>query len=134
MVPTNMKITMNYPKPCTLDTRGVSLMPCRSANPPIPENKNIKKLQANRIQSISQPASQSVHQSVCRSVSQSTTPSLRSATLSVSQPVNQPASQPTHPSTDHFVRARWREGRRQVDNGNVIFILCRLGPENVHIL
>ena len=31
------------------------------------------------------------------------------------QSVSQPASQSTHPSTDHFIRARWREGRRRVD-------------------
>jgi len=30
------------------------------------------------------------------------------------QSVSQPASQSTHPSTDHFVRSRWRGARRQI--------------------
>ena len=104
------------------------------------KNKNTKKFQANTIQSVSQPASQPVNQSVCRSVSQSISqsvsqPASQSVSQSISQSINQSVSQPasqsvsqsasqsvsqsasqsTHPSTDHFVRARWREGRRQVD-------------------
>ena len=70
-----------------------------------------KTMRTGFSQSVSQPASQSISQSVVQPIRLF----IQSPCQSVSQSVSQLASQPTHPSTDHFVRARWREGRRQVD-------------------
>ena len=69
-------------------------------------------------QSISQPAIQSVSQSVSLSVSQpASQPVSQLVSQSASQSVSQSASQPVSQS----VKARWREGRRQVDNIQIIY-------------
>ena len=102
------------------DTKMTS-KPCK--NDPKHNNTEKQKLQkvSNKHHSVSQSASQSASQSVSLSVSQPVNQSVSQSasqpvSQSASQSVSQPASQSTHPSTDHFVRARWREGRRQVDS------------------